>query len=392
MVTSVNYGRSIYSERLPEDVNVSLFNALSFRHYETVRTLLENGADPLVQDEEGRNAFFYLPFDIESNIAIRLLQQMEETTQMLPAEIWRIQDDRGQTPLFSIAPFLNKEFFNFLSTREVDFAAVDKNLQSALYFAYKPEAVDILAKVYPLNLVDRFGRTPLAHFINKGAVQFHAGSERYYDIALKLIDHGAAVDQVSLEEAYKGNRTIPRTLAHRLLEKGEFSEKGVTKLGLAIQLHVLDQVKDLIKKGENPNWKHKESRFSLLEMVAINNRDIRTFYYLLEAGAIPSERLALLHLYQALANFYRKEYASVEERHAAICGHLLSLKVIDPMTTNTEEYQILCKELDIQFYAQATSQRSRENVTLHTEEKRASDSKKSGRRKDARRSKNCILS
>jgi ankyrin repeat protein len=272
---------------------------------------------------------------------------MEKNATIPPGEIWKMRDSKGQTPLFSIAPFLNETLLNFLRLRNVDFAAVDNNQQSALYFAFYSEAVEILAKLCPLDQVDRFGRSPLAHCINKGVSEFNAGAQIYYDIALKLIEAGANPDQRCLEEAFHGNRSTSRSLALRLLEKGEYDERGVTKLGLAVKLQLPDQIKGLIVQGENPNWKHKGSHFSLLEMTAMNSRDILSFYYLLEGGALPEEPLAAPPFYQYLANIYRREYASADVRHAAIRQYLTDPTKMDPRLKNTDDYQILCREMNI---------------------------------------------
>jgi hypothetical protein len=312
------------SEGLP------LILAASHHHFQICSFLLTVGFSPLEKDAMGRTLLFYIkPKQHFDQDRLQLVcKEIEAASHLSPQELWSMQDADNRTPLHLMAGLLTEEWLPFLKERKVDLNAIDRHGQTPLYSALSScEDVKLLIQNgAKYDCVDVYGRTPLGTAIYKGAMS--PNPVYYYNSAKILIEAGAVPDERCLNEAYEWGKGIPRDLAVSLLEKGHFTKKSVSKIGVAVQLGLPDQLKKLLQQGENPNWSNPKmtERLSLLEKVDMNG-DILSFFFLLDFGiVIPDDFEGFGPLRRGLVKIYRNQYHSPEDRHEAIRKYLIDSK------------------------------------------------------------------
>jgi ankyrin repeat protein len=265
--------------------------------------LLDNGADPSIQDGKGKTALFYLAQPTVTK-SICLFKKMLERAKIEPAGMLAIRDNKSKSALHAAVKMQSSpEWISYLIDQGADPNAVCMNGNSSLHVAIRERVSTAVIDV----LLDKKAAIELKNYHNVTPLGIALAQGDFPLASFLIIEKGAPIDSDALEKAYALS-WIDAPLACLLIEQGDFSQTKINQLAFACKFNLSDKVAQLLE------WQLPTT--SLLQ-TELFNKHLLNCFYLLEKGANPNHDYLADAFSSDLVDIY-KTTSSIEVRHQKI--------------------------------------------------------------------------
>jgi ankyrin repeat protein len=298
-----------------------------------VMFLLEKGADPNYLDTRGWNALHY---GVQSGNVYTTRKLIEAKTKVDAVSL------QGETPLWLSDQNLK------VSELLIDQGVGTKHPTNGKHFLHrilngKHSGMDVeflrkVVKRSDINAVNELNQTPLLLAVKHFPYRF--------DIIQLLLDEGATVTTVDKSGFSALKQLVYYHHSNDLLDSIRFSlrkiidDLGNTALHYAVQKNDTNQVKYILKKGVNINWKNladqtaihssiSDPMFELLvgagaEVNTTDTGGVTLLHHMCETGLIPSVQLLLDKDVERKTD----SLGNNALHHAALKGHQLMMQLL----------------------------------------------------------------
>jgi len=250
-------------------------------HLEVVRTLLDGGSDPNIQDEDGFTALIFASQNGHLEVVKTLLDQDRGVNPNIQTK------KDGYTALIFASQNGHLEVVKTL----LDHRGVDPNIQSKNYTALISASIKGYSEIIK-TLLDR-GADPNIQQQNNGfTALIFASHNGHSEVVKTLLDRGADLNTKNkgytalMIASYNGHLECVKTLLDRGSDPNIKNDVGSTALIIASQNGHSEVVKTLIDRGADPNIKNDIGYTAL--MIASSKGYLEIVKTLFDGGADPN--------------------------------------------------------------------------------------------------------
>jgi len=237
-------------EAMDENGRTALFDAVIGRDLETFDVLLRSGANIHARDSQGRSLLFYA---VNAEVCGKLLKKGVEIER---------KDENGMTALFCAVEKGNLELVDLLLRSGANIHATDSQERSLLFYAVNAEVCGkLLKKGVEIERKDENGMTALFHAVEKGNLEF-------VDLLLRSGANIHARDSQGRSLLfYAVNAEVCAKLLKEGVEIERKDENGMTALFRAVEIGNLEFVDLLLRSGANIYARDSQGRSLLFYAV-----------------------------------------------------------------------------------------------------------------------------